>query len=63
MITKDTTLTIRISKKTKDEFARVAFAQRRTPSAILDELIKRHIEKYYKLLNLKNLNEEANKND
>jgi len=50
MKAKDTTLTIRINKKTKDEFVKVALAQQKTPSAVIDELIKKHIEKNYKLL-------------
>jgi len=50
MKAKDTTITIRINKKTKDEFTKVAYLQQKTPSAIIDDLIKKHIEKNYKLL-------------
>jgi len=50
MIAKDTTITIRINKKTKDEFVKVAYLQQKTPSAVLDDLIKKYIEKHYKLL-------------
>jgi len=51
MITKNTTLTLRISEKTKNEFVKIANLQGRTISSIVDELIKKYIEKNYKLLN------------
>jgi len=50
MKTKNAQIAIRISQKTKDEFLKIAIEQKRTISSIIDELIKKYVEKNYKLL-------------